>query len=52
MCGAMDGGAEAPHGCAARSGFWKASAKNLHAQHMKAANNSTVLGKEYRDNGG
>src|SRR5690606_445279 len=23
ICGATDGGAEAPHGCAVRSGFWK-----------------------------
>src|SRR5690554_5590141 len=29
MCGAMEGGAEAPHGRAARSGFWKGIATRL-----------------------
>src|SRR5690554_2991056 len=35
ICGAMDGGAEAPQGCAVRSGFWKASPKDLHAPQLK-----------------
>ncbi|MCG7199175.1 hypothetical protein MD273_05460 [Marinobacter pelagius] len=38
LCGAMDGGAQASHGCAARSVFWKALPKpiklpNLDAEH-------------------